>query len=187
MRDLRPLFEPRSVAIVGASNDSAKWGHWLARNAVKGSAQAVFLVNRNGGEILGRRAYRSLDELPEAASSSSSRFRLLASPTLSRRPSNGARAGSSASPRGWGRRARKDAPTRARSSSGCAPPARCSSAQLHGADRRRTELELSTNDMPSGSIGLVSQSGNVAIEVGLLAAEAGVGFSRFVSIGNRQT
>ena len=41
--------------------------------------------------------------------------------------------------------------------------------------------------MPSGSIGLVSQSGNVAIEVGLLAAEAGVGFSRFVSIGNRQT
>jgi acyl-CoA synthetase (NDP forming) len=25
-RDLRALFEPRSVAVVGASNDPAKWG-----------------------------------------------------------------------------------------------------------------------------------------------------------------
>ena len=68
MRDLRPLFEPRSVAVVGASNDAAKWGHWLARNPVKGERlRPIFLVNRNGGEILGRRAYRSLDELPEPA------------------------------------------------------------------------------------------------------------------------
>ena len=53
MRDLSPLFEPRSVAIVGASNDAAKWGHWLARNAVKGEhLRPIFLVNRNGGEIL---------------------------------------------------------------------------------------------------------------------------------------
>ena len=28
-RDLRALFEPRSVAVVGASNDPAKWGQWL--------------------------------------------------------------------------------------------------------------------------------------------------------------
>jgi len=26
-RDLEPLFAPRSVAIVGASDDSAKWGN----------------------------------------------------------------------------------------------------------------------------------------------------------------
>src|ERR671935_1662543 len=67
MRDFRPLFEPRSVAVVGASADPAKWGHWLARGALKGeSRRSVFLVNRNGGEILGRPAYRSLAELPEA-------------------------------------------------------------------------------------------------------------------------
>ena len=36
-----------------------------------------------------------------------------------------------------------------------------------------------------GSIGLISQSGNLALEVGLLAADFGLGFSRFVSLGNQ--
>ena len=61
MRDLRALFEPSSVAILGASNDPAKWGHWLARGALKGNGRRpVYLVNRNGGEILGQTAYPSL-------------------------------------------------------------------------------------------------------------------------------
>ena len=47
------------------------------------------------------------------------------------------------------------------------------------------ELELVPNDLPRGAIGLVSQSGNLALELGLLAAEAGLGFSRFVSLGNQ--
>ena len=66
-RDLRPLFDPRSVAILGASNTPGKWGHWLANGALKGEdRRAVYLVNRNGGEILGRNAFRSLAELPES-------------------------------------------------------------------------------------------------------------------------
>src|SRR5438552_18747429 len=66
-RDLTPLFDPGSVAILGASNDPAKWGNWLARGALRGAhRRPVYLVNRNGGEVLGERAYRSLAELPEA-------------------------------------------------------------------------------------------------------------------------
>src|SRR5207244_8119315 len=65
-RDLRPLFSPRSVAVVGASNDPAKWGHWLARGALRGERRrAVYLVNRSGGEVLGRSSFRSLQEVPE--------------------------------------------------------------------------------------------------------------------------
>jgi acetate---CoA ligase (ADP-forming) len=46
-RDLRPLFEPESVAVVGASDDPEKWGNWLARGALRGEARrAVHLVNR---------------------------------------------------------------------------------------------------------------------------------------------
>ena len=30
-RDLRALFAPESVAVVGASDDPVKWGNWLAR------------------------------------------------------------------------------------------------------------------------------------------------------------
>ena len=47
------------------------------------------------------------------------------------------------------------------------------------------ELELAAGELPAGSIGLVSQSGNIALELGLLAEEAGLGFSRFVSLGNQ--
>ena len=55
------------MAVVGASNDPAKWGHLLARGALRGEGRrSVYLVNRNGGEIAGREAFRSLAELPEA-------------------------------------------------------------------------------------------------------------------------
>ena len=61
-RDLRPLFDPASVAILGASDDPAKWGNWLARGALRGAdRRPVYLVNRNGGEVLGERAYTSVD------------------------------------------------------------------------------------------------------------------------------
>src|SRR5215216_1410201 len=67
-RDLTALFSPRTVAVVGASDDPVKWGNWLGRGALRGKRQrAVFLVNRRGGEVLGRPAYRSLSELPEPA------------------------------------------------------------------------------------------------------------------------
>ena len=187
MRDLRPLFEPRSVAVVGASNDAAKWGHWLARNAVRGERlRPVFLVNRNGGEILGRRAYRSLDELPEPAE-----LVVLAVPAggfaeaVDAALSKGAK-GLVGITAGLGE---TGADGRAYESA-VVERVRAAGAVLLGPNCMGlidawTELELSTNDMPRGTIGLVSQSGNVAIELGLIAAEAGVGFSRFASIGNQ--
>ena len=187
MRDLRPLFEPRSVAVVGASNDAAKWGHWLARNAVKGEhLRPVFLVNRNGGEILGRRAYRSLDELPEPAdlvvlAVPAGGFAEAVDAALARgaRGLVGITAGMGETG-AEGRAYESAVVERVRSAGAVLLGPNCM-----GLADAETELELSTNDMPRGTIGLVSQSGNVAIELALLAAEAGIGFSRFASIGNQ--
>ena len=47
------------------------------------------------------------------------------------------------------------------------------------------ELDLASNPLPSGPIGFVSQSGNIALETGLLLADVGLGFSRLASIGNQ--
>ena len=47
------------------------------------------------------------------------------------------------------------------------------------------ELELVSNDLPAGSLALVSQSGNLALEIAGRAAAVGLGFSRFVSLGNQ--
>src|ERR1700749_3871984 len=63
-RDLTPLFEPRSVAIVGVSADPGKWGYWFARDAARGAhRRSVHLVGRSGGELHGLPVHRSLAEL----------------------------------------------------------------------------------------------------------------------------
>src|SRR2546421_4812447 len=67
-RSLDPLFNPASVAVVGASEDPRKWGNWLAQGALRGEQRRpAYLINHRSAEVLGRRAYGSLDELPEPA------------------------------------------------------------------------------------------------------------------------
>ena len=52
--DLRVFRDPRSVALVGASADPAKWGHWLARGALAGRhRREVHLVNHRTPRVLG--------------------------------------------------------------------------------------------------------------------------------------
>ena len=61
--DIRYLFEPRSVAVVGASHNSAKIGHKILENIVGGGYEGRILpVNPKGGEILGLPVYTSLKE-----------------------------------------------------------------------------------------------------------------------------
>src|SRR5919112_5077417 len=64
-RPLRPsleaLFDPSSIAVVGASDDSAKWGHILARRALESSGgRPVVLVNRAAREVMGLPAHPTL-------------------------------------------------------------------------------------------------------------------------------
>jgi acetate---CoA ligase (ADP-forming) len=47
--DLSGVFDPRSVAVVGASDDEAKYGNWLAVQALRMvGVREVHLVNRRG-------------------------------------------------------------------------------------------------------------------------------------------
>ncbi len=181
-RDLQPLFAPASVAVVGASADPRKWGNWLASRALRGEhRRAVQLVNHRGGEVLGRDTYRSLLELeapvdlvlitvPEAALESTVDDALAA----------GARAivVISAGTEGSGRDVALGAKVRDAGAVLVGP-------NCLGIFDAESELELASNDLPPGTIAMISQSGNLALEVSLLAQEAGLGFSRFVSLGNQ--
>jgi acetate---CoA ligase (ADP-forming) len=186
-RDLRPLFDPRSVAVVGASDDPAKWGNWLGRGALRGEhRRPVYLVNRKGGTVLGRRAYRSLTELPDApelvvVSVPAAAFEQTVDDALAA----GARAliGITA---GLGERG-DEAGARERELVG---RVRDAGAMLLGPNclgvyDAASDLGLASNEFPPGPIGLVSQSGNLALELGILARASGLGFSRFASIGNQ--
>jgi len=60
------LFEPRSVAFLGASSDPTKWGFRILANLIYGGFQGkIYPVNPKGGEILGLEVYRSVGDIPE--------------------------------------------------------------------------------------------------------------------------
>jgi acyl-CoA synthetase (NDP forming) len=62
---LRRFFEPRSVAVVGASATPHKPGNDVILNILNnGYTGEVYLVNPKGGEILGRSVFRSVKDLP---------------------------------------------------------------------------------------------------------------------------
>jgi acetate---CoA ligase (ADP-forming) len=179
VRPITALFDPVSVAVVGASEDRRKWGNWLAQGALRGeSRRPVYLVNHRGGTILGRRAYRSLDELPGLAE-----LVVVAVPATAVSATVDAALGA-------GARAIVVISAGAADDAGLAARVRAAGAVLLGPnclgvlDTGR-RLELVPNPLPAGSIGLISQSGNLALELGLLAAPLGLGFSRFVSLGNQ--
>ena len=65
--DLAPLFTPRSVAVIGASSDPAKWGGSLLRNLVNSAFDGpIYPVNGRGGTLHDLQAYASIADLPEA-------------------------------------------------------------------------------------------------------------------------
>jgi acetate---CoA ligase (ADP-forming) len=186
-RDLSALFDPRSVAVLGASAIPGKWGFWLARGAIKGEGRrSVFLVNRKGGEILGHQSYTSLAELPEppelvvitvpaagveeavdASLEAGAKGIVLISAGLGEMGEEGA--------------ARERAIVeRVRAAGAVLIGPNCLGVHDSGA-----QLELCSEELEGGSIGLISQSGNLALEIGMVGAEFGLGFSRFVSLGNQ--
>ncbi len=70
---LDPFFEPRSVAVVGASSRESSVGHALLKNLLFGRMDGsdrsqgfpgpVYAVNPKGGTILGQPAYRCLSDV----------------------------------------------------------------------------------------------------------------------------
>jgi acyl-CoA synthetase (NDP forming) len=186
-RDLTPLFEPETLAIVGVSADPGKWGYWFARDAALGAhRRRVYLVGRNGGEVHGMPVHRSLGELPE-----SPELVVLSVPAdgLEQAVDDSLAAGARALvaiAAGFGELGAEGA-ARERA---LVERVRAAGAALVGPNclgvfDGAAELQLASTPLPAGPVGFVSQSGNVLLEIGLLLEDHDLGFSRAVSIGNQ--
>ncbi|MGW7267092.1 acetate--CoA ligase family protein [Streptomyces sp. NPDC054842] len=65
LTSMRRLMRPSSVAVIGASNEQGKIGNAVMRNLVDGGfAGEIHPVNPKGGDIAGRRAYKSVTDVP---------------------------------------------------------------------------------------------------------------------------
>lgn len=64
---LEPLFQARSVALVGASTNRRKWGGIMLANLLNGGFTGrIYPVNPEAGEMLGQKVYKSVSAIPEA-------------------------------------------------------------------------------------------------------------------------
>ncbi|MFG2196475.1 acetate--CoA ligase family protein [Streptomyces sp. NPDC048639] len=186
-RDLTALFDPKSVAVLGASDDPAKYGHAVAAQALRAPGRRpVHLVNRRGGTVLGRTAATSLAEIGDPVdlvviSVPGAGFEAAIDDALAvgARAIVGITAGF-AETGATGLARQRAVAERVRAAGAVLVGPNC----LGIADNT-TELYLASDTFAPGGVALLSQSGNLALELQLRCAPHGLGFSRFVSLGNQ--
>jgi acyl-CoA synthetase (NDP forming) len=185
-RDLSVLFDPASVAVLGASNDESKYGNWISVQALRmAGSRPVHLINRRAKPVLGRPTYRTLAEAPGPAE-----LVVIAVPAAGFEPAvdDALRAGARAIvgiTAGFaelgpdGRAVQERVAQRVRAAGALLLGPNC----LGVADST-TGLTLASNPLPPGGVSLLSQSGNMALELSQVLAGQGLGFARFASLGN---
>ncbi|XAS77488.1 acetate--CoA ligase family protein [Dermatophilaceae bacterium Sec6.4] len=176
---LRVFNDPASVAVVGASDNPAKWGFWLARGALEGRhRRSVDLVNHTHDTVLGQPSARSLSELdhpPELVA--------LAVPAAA--VSAVVAEGLALGVRGF-----LGVTAHVAQEADLARRIRDGGARLLGANSlgvydAETELQLAWGHFRPGPVAIVTQSGQLGSELAIRFARRGIGVSRFVSVGNQ--
>jgi len=186
---LRPFFEPRSVAVIGASRRRATIGGELFRNVIEADfVGAAYPVNREGASVAGVRGYRSVDEIPDpvdvavicvpAAGVIEAAERALAAGirALVVISAGFAETGSD----GIDRQERLLALVRAHGARLIGP--NCLGVAVTGPSLNAT---FAARSAPPGNIGFSSQSGALGLALVEAAVTRGLGLSAFVSIGNK--
>jgi acetyl coenzyme A synthetase (ADP forming)-like protein len=186
---LRPFFAPSAVAVIGASKRRGSIGGELFRNILAADfAGAAYPVNRSGEAVAGVRGYGAIDEIPD-------RVDLAVICVPGDRVLESAEAA-----------LRKGVPAL------CVISAGFAEMGTEGADRQRQLLALvrahgarlvgpnclgiavpalglnatfAPRALPAGRMAFSSQSGALGLALLEKASEQGLGFSAFVSIGNK--
>ncbi len=65
MRAMNRIMRPKAVAVIGASAEGGKIGNSVMRNIINGGYKgALYPIHPKAAEVLGRKAYRSVKEVP---------------------------------------------------------------------------------------------------------------------------
>jgi acetyltransferase len=61
---IRCIFDPKSIAVIGASNQPITWGNWVARNVAEGAnRRKVFFINQKLKTIHGLPGYANIKDI----------------------------------------------------------------------------------------------------------------------------
>jgi len=181
------IFNPRSIAVIGASAQKGKWGYELMKNVIQAKFQgAIYPVNPKGGEIFGMKSYKSVTDIEEeidlAVIGLPAHLVSKAVKECAEKKVKGAlvvTAGfSEIGPQG---RALQEELVEVVKKGNI----RLVGPNCLGIISRSSNLNASMLPYTTGDLGLITQSGNFSLEMEILAKRAGLGFSKMVSIGNQ--
>ncbi len=186
---LEALFTPSSIAVIGASADPRKVGHAVLNNLIRfGYRGKVFPVNPSCGDILGCEAYAKVSALPEAAdlavivipaklvpdalsecADAGIRTAVVISAGFKEAGAEGTRLEQELAMIGRERGMRILGPN-------CLGLINTANSM---------NATFAADMLPRGKIGFFSQSGAMGIAIMDWAIGNGIGFSKFVSLGNK--
>jgi acetyltransferase len=186
--NLDKIFDPKSVAIIGASDKEGSVGHAIVKNLTElGYAGKVYLVNLRKPEILGMKTYQKIEQIPEAID-----LAMIATPakTVPDVMEECGRAGvkgviivsAGFKETGAEGKALEDKILEVKNQYNM----RIIGPNCIGIIRPRNKLNATfTNKMPKpGKIAFISQSGALGSAILDWAIHENIGFSNFVSIGS---
>ncbi|MBN2248009.1 MAG: acetate--CoA ligase family protein [Coriobacteriia bacterium] len=188
--DLTPLFAPHAVAVIGASNDPLKWGGSLLNNLIDGGfAGPIYPVNGRGGIVGGLPAYASVAELPEVPDLALIAVRADQVSTVIEE---------------CGQRGIPAALVVAAGFSEAGEAGAVLEAEMVESARRGNVTIIGPNCMgllslhshlhavgflelrpPAGRLSIISQSGNIGVQLVHRAERRGIGIDKYVSVGNQ--
>jgi acetyl-CoA synthetase (ADP-forming) len=192
VENLRRLFDPRGVAVIGASKNPGKLGYHVMKSLTEGGFKgSVFPINPGETELFGAKAYPSLAGVPHGVDLAVVVLPAQAVPEIIQQCSaKGVRgivlitAGFKEIEAEQGAQLQEEI-TRLANEAGIPiiGPNTFGMVNLHQDLNASFTPEFSR--VRKGGVSLISQSGGMAHMLAFLALEQNVGFSKIIGVGNR--
>lgn len=188
VEELDPIFKPKSIAVIGASDTEGKWGFRMVERPLKtGYRGVIYPVNPTKEEILGLRSYRSVLDIPGHVDLAVVTVPAASTPQVMRECTDKGVKGVILISAGFAEvgsegKALEDEVVRIARGGGI----RVVGPNVMGIWSAAGQLNLCLRQLPKpGSVAFVSQSGTFGGYLSEIANAKGYGLSKFISIGNQ--
>jgi len=186
-QDLDFLFNPRSVAVIGASDNPLKWGNWISKSLLESSWEGnVYLVNAKGSIVCGKETYRTISDIGEPVDLALIGIPAKFVPDAIRECVKKGIKGIIIITAGFaetgkeGKKLEKELVETARMGGSRIVGPNCA-----GIYNSVAGLNATIVSFLRGPFTLISQSGNFGLNLNFFAKKRGLGFSKWISFGNQ--
>ena len=186
-KNLEYIFNPSSVAVIGATNNPLKWGNWISKSLIESGWKGdIYLINGRGGEVCGLKAYPTVTDV-----GSSVDLAIVGVPTplvadVVQDCLNNNVKGIIIISAGFGEIGEEGKKLENK----LVEMARRGGSRIVGPNcagiyNAASDLNATIVSFLKGPLALISQSGNFGLNLNFFAKRRGLGFSKWISLGNQ--